>query len=213
MSVTIEADQTSGSTMEEYPLHWGAEVPEELREEASSVSKLAFDLFQKLKAHPDVYIPYNRDKLKNRCRFFWTNNQGQSGKICLDGDITIENGNKKELPRINVCIFYHKTLSKSPTVNSVTFAEEKMGNEWTTMPVELRQAAENLIKVAARFFRKLVQHPAVIAIDGGDRIADWERFCRYHEKGNLYSSIAFSDGIHECFFNRFRSQRLDFQRH
>ncbi|MEM8727711.1 MAG: hypothetical protein AAGE99_03265 [Chlamydiota bacterium] len=209
MSTSVESDHASSGMIEESPFRWGAEVPEELREEASSVSKLAFDLFQKLKIHPNVYVPCGKDNSKNWCWFFWTNNRGQDGAIYLNRYIKMEKGKKKELPLINVQIRHQRDISISPFVTGVTFIEAKRESEYTTMPVELRKEAENLIKVSSLFFRKLVRHSIVTTTDGGLNIADWERFRCYNEKGYPYGSIAFSDRIHD----HDRTQHLNFQRH
>ncbi|MEM8727708.1 MAG: hypothetical protein AAGE99_03250, partial [Chlamydiota bacterium] len=196
MSAVVESDQTSSGVIEESPLHWDKSVPEELREEASFVSKLAFDLFQKLERDPNVYVPFDMNCIKDRCRFFWTNNRGQFGSITLNRNITTENENNKELPEILLRIFHEKTVSKSPfVVSSAIFTEEKKESEWTAMPVELRREAENLIKASALFFRKIVRYPDVITIDNGDKLSNPQRVQCYDKKGRLDCSIAFSEEI------------------
>ncbi|MEM8727088.1 MAG: hypothetical protein AAGE99_00005 [Chlamydiota bacterium] len=208
MSTAIEADQTSNGAIEESPVHWGKNLPEELWEEASSVSNLAFDLFQKLNVHPNVYVPC-KDPLsvKNGCRFSWTNNRGQFGSIDLGKCISL--GDNKEYPQILLRIGNQKNISTSPVVTDVTFKE---GTGITTMPVELRREAENLIKVAAGFFRKLVRHPTVITRDGGDNLIFWDYFYRYkvsEGKTEWYSNIRYSDKLNE--WSEDRVQSLYFQ--
>ncbi|MEM8727709.1 MAG: hypothetical protein AAGE99_03255 [Chlamydiota bacterium] len=199
MSAAVESDQTSSSTTEESRLQWGAEVPEELREEASSVSNLAFDLFQKLERHPDVYVPYDKNEMKDWCRFFWTNEQRHFGTIFLNRGIKIKKGKKEEFAHISLRIFYDRHLPKSSAVSRIIFTRGKIateegitGNEWVTMPIELRKKTNNLINASLLFFKKLMQHPHVIIRDGGYPVSDWERFNRYDKEGDFYSSIAFS---------------------
>ena len=72
VSLAVEPADLPG-ILESVDSYWGKEVPKELQEEATLVSKLALDLFQKLKIHPNVYVPSDKNKTKDWCKFFWNN--------------------------------------------------------------------------------------------------------------------------------------------
>lgn len=202
----IESDIQSSVTNEDY-FEWGKEVPKELQEEATLVSKLSLDLFQKLKVHPNVYIPFYKDDHTGWCTFSWTNDSRQLGWIDLSRDIENEKGNKKEKPFIAITIAQEKDkakppVAKAPYVDTVNFKDEcnsvyplVLNIIPLIMPKELRKEAENLIKLSNVFFRKLVEHPDVIVMDGVWDSSKWESFRAYDEQGKLSCKIAFSDTV------------------
>lgn len=193
----IESDTQSSVITEEGQFHWGKEVPEELQEEATLVSNLALDLFQKLKIHPNVYVPCNKKNTEDWCRFFWRNDSGQYGFILLNRHIKTEKGKRKEITHTKIQNFYRKDVSKFPYIDNATFKIEGSKSGCTTMPTELRIEVENLIKVSSVFFRKLVEHPDVIVMDGGTYFSDWESFRSYDKQEQLNSTIAFSDEVND----------------
>ena len=115
----------------------------------------------------------------------------------MNRGIKTENGKKKEIAYMRIGNFYEKNISKSPWVNNVVFHKEEATSEYTTMPVELRKEAENLVKVSSVFFRKLVEHPGVITREGGNYTDCWDRFDCFDKQGKIHSSIAFSDALND----------------
>ena len=139
MSLAIESDVSSSSFIEEEGLYWDENFPKELQQEAILVSQLALDLFQKLKVHPNVYIPFNQNSTKDWCNFHWSTNGIAFGSIRLDRDLeTVIKGQKKETDYMLIMFFRDLNEKEPANLNDAYFPDIKSDNFWTNMPQELQ---------------------------------------------------------------------------
>ena len=199
MSLAIDAESNVSDIEEcllikECSFQWEEKLPQELREEATVVFKLALQLFEKIKTHSQVDIPSDKNSINDWCRFFWYN-PNQFGSIGLNKEIkTTEEGQRKELANMAIKIIHEDEIGHPPYVDNIAFNDEA-SEFFDIMPLEFRKECAQLIKVASMFFTKLIQHTDVLIKDGGCRIADWEHFYYHDMQGIPCGYIAFSDQL------------------
>nr|VFK44772.1 MAG: hypothetical protein BECKSD772F_GA0070984_11953 [Candidatus Kentron sp. SD]VFK48929.1 MAG: hypothetical protein BECKSD772E_GA0070983_11509 [Candidatus Kentron sp. SD]VFK80771.1 MAG: hypothetical protein BECKSD772D_GA0070982_11544 [Candidatus Kentron sp. SD] len=190
MSITMDSTDSSNNIVLDSEFNWEENLPTGLREQATLVSKLASDLFRKLKVHPNVYVPCNKNFVKDWSSFHFSFNQ-KVGSISLNREILRRINNKKEEvfeTFISIGQLLNSKEAHSVDIDQITFDEDEM-----VMPEELQKEAKNLVKVAYAFFRELVLHPDVIVMDQGLYMENWESFKCYGRDKERIASISFRE--------------------